>query len=289
MPQALYRGWNRTEIDRQMNLRARWPEHTEFFARWAAESAQVRARLKGHVDLAYGESAGEKLDLFLPVAGPNRPPLLVFIHGGYWQTLDKGDFSYLALPFLDAGIAVASLNYDLAPRITIPEIVGQISRAIHWLAQQAQSYGFDAARISVIGHSAGGHLAVMAGITDGAAGNPGAGLIKGIGSVSGIYELEPVRQSYQQEILNLDAAAVRAMSPVRLVPKRAVPLLLAVGGDETEEFLYQQEALATAWRRHGVTVRVVDLPGRHHFSSIDALSETGHPLFTAARNMILGV
>lgn len=285
MPQGLYRGMSRAEIDRQMNLRARWPEHPVYLARWAAESAEVRRRLAsrlldGRLDVPYGDAAGEKLDLFLPKSGPARPPLLVFIHGGYWQGLDKGDFSYLAPPFVQAGIAFASLNYDLAPSVTIPEIVGQIRRAIPWLVRHAETHGFDGERIFVAGHSAGGHLAVMALLTV-------TESIKGVCSVSGVYELEPVRQSYHQDVLTLDAATVRAMSPARLLPERARPLILAVGGDETEEFRRQQEELAAAWRARGLPVRVVDLPDRHHFSAVDALGETEHPLFAAVREMVL--
>ncbi len=291
MPQGLYRGMDRAAIDRQMNLRARWPEHAEYLARWAVDSAETRRRLDGHLDLAYGDTAGERLDLFLPRPGPTRPPLLAFIHGGYWQSLDKGDFSYLAPPFLEAGIAFASLNYDLAPRVTITEIVGQIRRAISWLARHAKTYGFDGERIYVAGHSAGGHLAVMALITDWtaqAAGEDMADPIKGACSISGVYELEAVRQSYHQDILNLDAATTRMMSPARLVPERARPLILAVGGDETEEFLRQQEELAAAWRTRDLAVRVVDLPGRHHFSAADALGDATHPLFDAVQEMVGG-
>jgi len=287
MPQGLYRGMDRAEVDRQMNLRARWPEHAEYLARWAADSAEVQRRLSGHLDLAYGDSAGERLDLFLPEPGSTRPPLLAFIHGGYWQNLDKGDFSYLAPPFLGAGIAFASLNYDLAPGVPITEIVGQIRRAIPWLARHAETYGFDGERIYVAGHSAGGHLAMMALITDWAALDI-ADPIKGVCSISGVYELEAVRQSYHQDVLNLDVATVRTMSPARLVPARAKPLILAVGGDETEEFLRQQKELAAAWRAQDLPVRVVDLPGRHHFSAVDALGDVKHPLFAAVQEMVGG-
>jgi len=287
MPHGLYRGMDRAEIDRQLNLRARWPEHTEFLARWAADSAAARARLGGHVDVAYGPSAGETLDLFLPsrlsAAGA---PVLAFIHGGYWQSLDKGDFSHLAPPFIESGIAFASLNYDLAPKVGIAEIVAQIRRAMLWLARHAGDYGIDAGRIFVAGHSAGGHLAVMALATDWPA--PDGRLVRGACSISGVYELEPVRLSYHQDILHLDAATVQTMSPLRQVPARAGPLILAVGGDETAEFLRQQEELVAAWRAGGLAVRVVDLPGRQHFSAVDALAEPDHPLYVAARTMVLG-
>ncbi len=295
MPQGLYRGMDRTEIDRQLNLRARWPEHAGYMARWTADSAEVRPRLDGHLDVAYGASARETLDLFLPTPALTRPPVLVFIHGGYWQGLDKWDFSYLAPPFLQARIAFASLNYDLAPTVTVAEIVAQIRRAIPWLARHAETYNFDGERIFVAGHSAGGHLAVMALITDWAAtevggedGAAGANPVKGACSVSGVYELEPLRLSYHQDVLNLDTVTVQTMSPARLIPERAGPLILAVGSDETEEFLRQQEELAAAWQARGLPVRVVGLPGRHHFSAIDALGEVEHPLFAAIKGMILG-
>jgi arylformamidase len=212
--------------------------------------------------------------------------LLAFIHGGYWQNLDKGDFSYLAPPFVETGIAFASLNYDLAPKVGIAEIVAQIRGAVLWLAHHAGDHGIDAGRIFLAGHSAGGHLAVMAMTAEGPA--PNGRLVRGACSISGVYELEPVRRSYHQDILRLDAATVRTMSPLRQVPKRAGPLILAVGGDETPEFLHQQEDLVAAWRAGGLAVQVVDLPGRHHFSAVDALADRNHPLFAAVCAMIRG-
>ncbi|HEX9789453.1 MAG TPA: alpha/beta hydrolase [Kiloniellales bacterium] len=297
MPQGLYRGMDRAELDRQLNLRARWPEHALYFDRWAKESAAVRARIGGRLDLAYGDTGGQTLDLFLPKNGSSvgpegvsvRPPVLVFIHGGYWQSLDKGDFSYLAPPFLEAGIAFASVNYDLAPKIGIADIVAQIRRAILWLADTGANHGLDVDRLYVAGHSAGGHLAAMALLTEWAAianGRPRP--VKGACAISGVYELEPLRRSYHQDILRIDPATEATMSPARLLPKESGPLILAVGGEETAEFLLQQAELAAAWTDHGLPVRVVDLPGRNHFSAADALGMAGHPLFTAVKDMVDG-
>ncbi len=301
MSETLYRGMDRDEIDRQLNLRARWPEHEEYFERWARDSAAARARLDARLDLAYGASGGQTLDLFpanlLPTAARSEPaPLLAFIHGGYWQSLDKGDFSYLAPAFVEAGIAFASLNYDLAPKVGVGEIVGQIRSALVWLARQGPAHGVDPARIFVAGHSAGGQLAVMALVTDwpalaGAAGKAGAvpaDLVKGACTVSGVYELEPLRLSYHQEGLGLDPETVRTMSPLRHLPERAGPLVCAVGSEETAEFLIQQDELVAAWCGRGLAVRVVELPGRHHFSAVDALGDPPHPLFEATRALVLG-
>lgn len=290
MAQALYRGWDRAELDRQLNLRARWPEHAAFFARWAREGAAARAALNGHLDLAYGPTEGQRLDLFLPASARRGPaPLLAFIHGGYWQSLDKGDFSALARPFVESGIAFASLNYDLAPAVALPEIVAQVRRALVWLHGRVTRHGLDPARLFVAGHSAGGHLAALALATDWPALEPGlpADLVKGACSVSGVYDLEPLRLSYHQEILRLDPATVARFSPVRRVPARAGPLICAVGAEETEEFLRQQDEFVAAWRARGGAARVVDLPDRHHFSAIDALGEADHPLFKAVRDLVL--
>ncbi len=297
MSETLYRGMDRDEIDRQLNLRARWPEHEEYFERWARDSAAARAQLDARLDLAYGASEGQTLDLFPAAAGSEPAPLLAFIHGGYWQSLDKGDFSYLAPAFVEAGIAFASLNYDLAPKVGVGEMVAQIRSALVWLARHGPAHGVDPARIFVAGHSAGGQLAVMALVTDwpalaghgvDKAGEVPAEVVKGACTVSGVYELEPLRLSYHQEVLGLDPETVRSMSPLRCLPDRAGPLLCAVGSEETAEFLIQQDELVAAWRDRGLAVRVVALPGRNHFSAVDALGDPRHRLFEAARALVLG-
>lgn len=291
MAEQGYRGLAREEIDRQLNLRARWPEHATYFERWAAESAAVRDGRPAHLDRAYGPSAGQRLDVF-PAAerSSGGAPLLAFIHGGYWQSLDKSDFSYLAPPFVDAGLAFASINYDLAPTVRMPEIVAQVRRALAWLYRNARDLGVDPDRIAVAGHSAGGHLAVVAMATDWRAEGEDlpADLLKGGCSVSGVYDLRPIALSYQQEVLRLDEASVAAFSPLRHVPRRAGPLICAVGSEETEEFLVQQAAFVEAWRAAGLAATVVHLPGRQHFSAVDALGEDDHPLHAAVRDLLRG-
>ncbi|RDD63242.1 alpha/beta hydrolase [Ferruginivarius sediminum] len=286
MTQPIYRGWTREKLDEQLNLRARLPEHAEFFERWARDSRTVRERTTALVDLAYGESPGERLDLF-PAAGRDKAPLVAFIHGGYWQSLDKSDFSYLAPAFLERGIAFASLNYDLAPKADIATMVAQIRAAVAWLYRRAGERGIDRERIFVAGHSAGGHLAVTA--LDRAwpqkEGLP-PDLVKGALSISGIYDLEPIRLSYHQAVMRIDEEQVAAYSPLRALPQAAGPLLAGVGSEETEEFLLQQRELLDVWRSAGLTGSRVELPGRHHFDAVDALGEPDHPLFAALHAMV---
>lgn len=285
MAETVFLDYDQDALDAQLNLRARWPEYTEHFSRWARESAALRETRSGQLDLAYGVSASETLDLFVPET-KDPPPLHAFIHGGYWQILDKSDFSYLAEPYLEAGSAFASLNYDLAPKVGVDEIVRQMQRAFAWLYREGAGLGIDPDRIYVSGHSAGGHLAAMVLATDWVARDLPADLIKGGCSVSGVYDLDPVRRSYHQAVLALDEATVAEMSPVTSLPRGQAPVILALGSEETEEFHRQQRAYAKGCRASDIPLQVVDLPARNHFTAIDALGETDHPLYAAMLSLL---
>ena len=282
---ALWRDFDRAGLDAELNLRARTPEHADYFARWAAESGEVRQRLSVQEHIAYGTGAGETLDLFLSTE--TAAPLLIFIHGGYWQSLDKGDFSFLAPAFVERGIAFASLNYSLAPDASIGQMVEEIDRAVAWLRENAARLGLDPARFAISGHSAGGHLACMAfsGDQPRATGHPPFLFCC---SVSGIYQLEPLRHSYQQEVLNLDADSAAALSPQAVIPQGPLgPLLLAVGQEEPGEFVVQQSEHFAAWTAAGHDGRALVMEGRHHFSAVEALSEAGHPLYSAVCDLFI--
>ena len=285
MGELVYRNYDQQALDDQLNNRKRVPTYEAHINNWADSSAEVRQSLACELDIAVGSAPGEKLDLF-PVPGRSDAPILAFIHGGYWQFLDKSHFSFLAEPFVKAGIAYASLNYDLAPGVEIREMTRQVRAQVAWLAREGGAYGIDPTRISAGGHSAGGHLAAMLAV-DGWQGDFGLDRhpVGFACSVSGLYELDPIHFSYQQEVLQLDAAQVAEQSPVRLSPKGAAPLICAVGGDESEVFLDQQAEFAAAW---GDKVEQVPLPGRNHFTAIHALGEADHPLFQAVRDRTLG-
>ena len=282
---ALWRDFDRAGLDAELNLRARTPEHVDYFARWAAESAELRRRLSAQEHVAYGTGDGETLDLFLPKE--TSAPLLIFIHGGYWQSLDKGDFSFLAPAFIERGIAFASLNYTLAPDASIGQMVEEVGRAVAWLRENADRYGLDPARFGISGHSAGGHLACMvfSGDQPSATGHPP---LRFCCSVSGIYQLEPLRHSYHQEVLNLDAESAAALSPQAVIPSGPLgPLLLAVGQEEPGEFVVQQSEHFAAWTAAGHDGQALVMPCRHHFSAVEALSEAGHPLYSTVCDLFI--
>lgn len=264
----------------QYNARASIPEHPHIFTRWVAESAQVRRRNAGLFDLMYGESAGERLDFF-PARQANGP-LLVFIHGGWWRSLDKSDFSMLAPTFTQAGINVALLNYSLAPEASIEEIVRQQLRALAWLYKNAENYEIDPDRIMLAGHSAGAHLAAMlmtanwnmydTSLPD--------NLIKAGALLSGLYDLEPLLQTdFVNTDLQLTPERILPLSPGLMPLSRDIPFITAVGGLESDEFKRQTRMIAQAWQQQHQSG--IDLPHANHLTICDALTDPASELSAA--------
>jgi arylformamidase len=271
--------------ERQYNARAAIPEHAQIFARWAEQSAAARRLRTCLVDLPYGDTAGEHLDLF--PARRDGAPLLVFIHGGYWRSLDKSDFSWIAPPFVNHGASVALLNYGLAPRTPIEEIVQQMLRAHAWLYRNADRLGFDPERVYTAGHSAGAHLTVMmmAALWPTYAADLPAELVKGALAVSGIYDLEPlVHAPFLTADLQLTPARARLLSPLHLPAATRRPLYTAVGGLESAEFRRQTALIGAAWPSS--LARQIPMPGLHHLNVIDELANPASPLFDAALELL---
>ncbi len=285
-PQSPAQDWGTPELlDQQYNARAAIPDHPEIFARWRANSCAARNDLRYEPDCHYGPAPAESLDLY-PAAARNAP-LLVFIHGGYWRSLDKQDFSFLAPAFVHAGVAVAMPNYGLAPATSIADMVRQMLRAIAWLYRTLPQLGIDARRIVVAGHSAGAHLAAMMLAADWPLWAPDLprDLLCGAVCISGIYDLRPlVRAPFLQDDLQLDDAAAQIVSPVAWRPKLPTPLITAVGGAESAEFQRQNRLIREAWPH--CFRRDLPLPGRHHLASVEALGDPSQPLFHATLRLL---
>jgi arylformamidase len=275
------------DMDLQYNPRARIPDFVEHFARWKSQSQHTRESLAAQLDVPFGSSSAETLDYF-PASGPDAP-LLVFIHGGYWRALDKGDFSWIAPPYVGAGIAVAVLNYGLLPRFSLADIVAQIRRAIVWLLHNAERLGVDARRIYCAGHSAGGHLTAMMLATDWRkldARLPER-LIAGAMAISGLFDLEPLtRAPFLRADLNLDAAQARTLSPAHLRLHTASRLGRAVGQLETTEFHRQARMMAQHWPG-ACCAPLIEVAGRHHLSVCDDFATPASVLFQTTRAEIL--
>lgn len=272
-------------LDAQYNNRARIPEHPQIFERWTSASELARDRSLCLLDLAYGDGPGETLDVF--PAARNGAPVLVFIHGGYWRALDKRDVSFVAPAFQQAGAMVVLPNYALCPAVTIEQIALQLTRALAWTWRHAAEHGGDPSRIVVAGHSAGGHLAAMLLACDWA--KVGAdlppGLVAAALSVSGLFDLEPLRHTpFLAPDLRLTEAAVPRLSPAAWPAPRG-PLVAVVGGDESEEFHRQNRLIRQAWGEAVVPVCEA-IPGTNHLSVMHDLADAGTRLHRLALGLL---
>lgn len=286
MSTTVYREFDQAALDAQYNILGMIPGYQEVYDRWHAASAKTMqaATAKGQVSYHYGPFPAQDLDLFRTEAA--NGPLVIFIHGGYWRSQDKSWFSHVAEPYCARGCNVAVINYRLTPRVTMDQIVDDVRACTVWLSAHAQELGFDADRIFVAGSSAGGHLTAALLATPWAELGVRADIVKGGCALSGLYDLEPIRLCFLNQVVGLDAAMARRQSPQHHVPKTAAPLILSVGGIESPEFHRQQDDYAQAWRAQGLECRVVTQDGGHHFDMIDRWSDENHPLFKAFMEMI---
>ena len=282
-------------LDRMYNNRALVPDHPAYFERWAADSQAVRKRLPCQIDVPYGNHAGDMLDVF-PAAGfgnqgvkPGKgAPVLFFIHGGYWRSLDKSDHSFVAPALTEAGACVVVPNYALCPAVTIPDITLQMVKALAWTWRHIARYGGDPNRITVAGHSAGGHLAAMLLLCDwkAYADDLPVDLLKNALSISGLYDLEPIRHTpFLKDSLKLTPEQVAKASPALLPAPRRGTLYSVAGADESAEFLRQNLLIQQAWGEGVVPVCESHLR-RNHFSALDALTETDHRLHGLALDLL---
>ncbi len=277
----------RVRLDANYNLRAAVPEHPTYFARYEASSAAFRERWPGRLDLAYGDNPRQAIDLFLPGAAGTPPPVLVFIHGGYWQSFDRKAFSFVAEHLVGAGAAVALIGYDLAPAVDMDAIVGEIRQGLAWLYRHGAEQGFDPARLFLAGHSAGGHLATMALATDWHAGwRLPADLIKGVCAISGVFDLEPIRRCYLNDVLALDAEQARRNSPIHLEPGAACPVTVTFGERETPAFHEQSRAYAAKLVDAGLTCDLLAQPDLDHFGIIMSMAEAGSATVACIRRQM---
>jgi arylformamidase len=262
-------------LESQYNARAAVPEHLGIQADWLRRSEQVRSRLDCKLDLAYGDGERQKVDFFS--TGAVNAPLHMYLHGGYWQRGDRSAVHFVAEGLCAHGINVAMAGYDLCPSVNLDDIVSQVRAALVWLWRNAQPLGFDADRIQVCGHSAGGHLTAMLMATDWpqqSADLPADIIHSGL-AISGLYDLAPLRHTSINEAVAMDAETAARNSPALLPGSGDAPLTAAVGGLESAAFHRQAEGLAERWCKRGTAVDVLEVAGTNHFTIVEELARDG--------------
>ena len=250
--------------------RARVPEHEQIFERWIAESAAYRAEARGaELDMRYGPSERQSMDIFPGAGDVAAAPLAMFIHGGWWRSLQPSMFGQVAAGPNKQGITVAMAGYDLCPQVSIPTIIEQMRAACLWLWHRYHK------RIMVYGHSAGGHLAACMVATDWKTLDPSApaDLVPAAYAISGVFDLAPLLQISVNDDLKLDEKTAHACSPLywEVPPGRSLDAV--VGAVESREFLRQSRTIAEAWRQGPTETRYAEIDGANHFTAVDPLSD----------------
>jgi arylformamidase len=253
----------------EYNNRARVPENPAIIAGWSRDAAAYREAHPPKV-IAYGTGERHRIDLF---SGDGAGPIVVFIHGGYWQALDGSFFSHLAAGLNAHGVDVAIPSYDLCPAVSIADIIGEMHTAMRELSKLGRP-------LAVSGHSAGGHLAACMLATDWRALDASlpADLVTAAYAISGLFDLRPLVKTSINTALKLDDASAKAASPLFWPAPSGGTLDAVVGGDESAEYLRQSRTIVDAWEAAGIATRFATLPGANHFTAIAPLADRNSPM-----------
>ncbi len=260
------------------------PDHEAWLAADAELSETAKRTLPCHLDISYGDTALQRLDIFPAARTP--APVQVFFHGGYWRALDKSTYRFIALSLAPAGIATVLVNYDLCPAVTLDDIVSQTVASLAWVYRNGAAHGCDNRRLYICGNSAGAHLAAMALTQDWSALGLPADLIKGACCITGIYDLAPVLRIDANADIRLTSGMVARNSPLSLPPPMKPPVIVAVGADETPLWIKQSTDYAAMLRAHGVPTELMIIPAAHHFSITRSLADPEGVLPKAIRRQI---
>jgi arylformamidase len=257
-----------------------------FLPDWNRRSMAFRQAGSCQLDIAYGSGDRDRLDYF-PTAEPKSSPTVVFIHGGYWQRGDKSAYSFLAESFAKNGASFVAINYDFCPGVRITQIVDQARKAMAWLWHNIDRLGGNREKLCIAGHSAGAHVVGMMMITDwpSFAERLPQVMFKGALLVSGIFDLEPLLSTSNNDLLHLDQAEAFSQSPINHAAVTNAPQLIVYGEDETEEFKRQSDRyVATFGVLTGrVTRRVVS---GNHFDVLNELSDEHSGFHQSVRHFI---
>jgi len=210
----------------------------------------------------------------------------VYFHGGAWTRWDKANNSFQAPAFVDAGATFVSVNFSLAPKVTLDELIRQCRAAVQWVHGHADDLGVDVDRLYVAGHSSGGHIAGLMAVTEWTEWGLPVDAVKGVVAASGMYELEPVRLSARNAYLKLDATAVDRLSAQRHIPETLPPMVIAYGGGEQIEFRRQSRDFAAEVRRRGLACTELDLPELNHFRVAELFADPDSPVLRATFEMM---
>jgi len=279
MNSELYKGFRPDEMEYQYNPRESVPEYPELAKVRAAQAKKVRESAKSWLNVPYGSSPRELLDIY--AADKPGGPVLVYIHGGYWRSGSKEDNCNFVPTFTKRGATVVLVEYDLCPQVTVTDIVRQTRASIVWVGKNVTRYSGDPSRIYVSGHSAGGHLTAMALAHDWTKEGLPQDCIKGAVATSGVFDLDMVMKISVQEQVKLTPDAAKLNSPFLNPPKVKCPLVVAVGSAEPKGWQQMSEDYFNYCKQQGLKVDYLVVPGANHYTMSEKLLDEANPLTQA--------
>lgn len=266
----------RSELEREYSPSSCAADWRSILDAYVARSQAARAARPDFASLQYGPEADEVLDIFLPHKRSGPVPVLLYIHGGYWQELSKDEHAFPALDVNANDIAYVAANYGLAPRVTLDRMIDRCRKAVAWLWREGGAFGLDVSAIHLAGCSAGAHLAAMTALAEWDAYGIDRSPIGSITLLSGVFDLRPIPLTYINDALGMSAAQAVQWSPLVLIDafQGALPQTLIVHGDnEPSEFKRQSLEFAQALKRKGAKVDQHEIAGRNHFDLIFDLAD----------------
>lgn len=257
-----------TDYETEYNNRARVPEHPGIIAGWQADAAAYRAGAVSELGIAYGPGERQHYDLFKPEA-VKGDAIVLFIHGGYWQALDRSYFSHMARGVNRLGVPMAVAGYDLCPQVELGHIVWELQQAAAALWRQFNR------PIVASGHSAGGHLAACLLATDWKNVDPDLPdqLVPAAYGISGLYNLKPLTETSVNKALGLDMESAERESPLFWPAPSGLLMDAVVGGAESDEYLKQSRRITDVWGLEGVRTQYGEIDGANHFTVLADLPD----------------
>jgi arylformamidase len=268
------------------NARAAIPNAKDIAIHWDKESATAKANFENHSNISYGDSPREILDIY-PAKKPNAP-VMMFVHGGYWQSREPKNFHFIAPELIKLGFCVVLAGYDLCPDVTVEKITNQIQQAATYIWYNINKFGGDKNRFYVSGHSAGGHLTAEMMATDWSQIDTQIAndYIKGGVPISGIFDLEPLVTTSINEKTQFNVETAKQCSPLFRETVSTGPMILAVGGEESTGFYEQSDRLQAKWEPKLDSVIRLNLEGAHHLGAVQELAKPNSPLLIEIAKLI---
>ena len=274
-------------LEKGYNVRLLVDDFDGLIEKWSKWSEDFRVNVDSSLDCQYGNGEKDKLDIFR--SGRPNAPLFIFIHGGYWQRGDKSIYSFVAESFVNSGVDVALIGYQLCPGSSMTNIVDKIREAIVWIWNNADDYSISKHRINVSGHSAGGHITGMVLTTDWStvSSDLPKDIVKTGIPISGLYQLDPIRETTIADALGLDDEESMALSPYFYQPQTEAPILVTLGGGETPEFLWQTDNFVNKWKGYKAPLEYFAEPDVDHFGVVERLANSESQIFIKVKNFII--